>query len=78
VLLRPAQLERVRLHFPGLPMREGRFTVAVAVANGDSTELASADPALELSVFSAGSDGGGPIRLGGRWELPSGDGITES
>jgi hypothetical protein len=55
-------------------MREGRFTVAVAVANGDgSTELASADPALELSVFSEGLDGGGPIRLGGRWELPSGE-----
>jgi ABC-type polysaccharide/polyol phosphate transport system ATPase subunit len=74
VLLRPGELERVRLHFPGLPMREGRFTVAVAVANGDgSTELASADPALELSVFSEGLDGGGPIRLGGRWELPSGE-----
>jgi ABC-type polysaccharide/polyol phosphate transport system ATPase subunit len=78
VLLRPAQLERLRLHFPGLPMREGRFTVAVAVANGAGTsQLASADPALELSVFSAGPDGGGPIRLGGRWELPSGDGTPD-
>jgi hypothetical protein len=56
-------------------MREGRFTVAVVVANGDGTSrLASSDPALELSVFSDGSEGGGPIRLGGRWELPSGDG----
>jgi ABC-type polysaccharide/polyol phosphate transport system ATPase subunit len=74
VLLRPAQLERVRLYFPGLPMREGRFVVAVAVAKGDSSmELASADPALELSVFSDGLDGGGPIRLGGRWELPTGE-----
>jgi ABC-type polysaccharide/polyol phosphate transport system ATPase subunit len=71
VLLRPGQLERLRLHFPGLPMREGRFVVAVAVANGDgSKELASADPALELNVFSEGSEGGGPIRLGGSWELP--------
>jgi ABC-type polysaccharide/polyol phosphate transport system ATPase subunit len=74
VLLRPGQLERLRLHFPGLPMREGRFVVAVAVRNGDgSTELAVADPALELSVFSEDSGGGGPIRLGGSWELPGGD-----
>jgi ABC-type polysaccharide/polyol phosphate transport system ATPase subunit len=71
VLLRPGQLERLRLNFPGLPMREGRFVVAVAVANGDgSKQLASADPALELNVFSEESDGGGPIRLGGSWELP--------
>ena len=74
VLLRPAQLERLRLYFPGLPMREGRFSISVAVRNGGgSTELALADPALELSVFSEGLDGGGPIRLGGRWELPSGE-----
>jgi ABC-type polysaccharide/polyol phosphate transport system ATPase subunit len=79
VLLRPGELERLRLYFPGLPMREGRFSVAVSVANGEGTSLlASADPALELSVFSDGSDGGGPIRLGGRWELPSGDGTPES
>ena len=79
VLLRPAQLERLRLYFPGLPMREGRFTVAVAVANGDgSKELALADPALELNVFSLGSEGGGPIRLGGHWELPTGEEPPES
>jgi ABC-type polysaccharide/polyol phosphate transport system ATPase subunit len=79
VLLRPAELERLRLHFPGLPMREGRFTVAVVVANGDGTSrLASSDPAMEMSVFSDGSEGGGPIRLGGRWELPSSDGTLES
>jgi nitrogen fixation protein FixH len=71
VLLRPAQLERLRLHFPGLPMREGRFVVAVAVESGDgSRELALADPALELSVFSNDENGGGPISLGGSWELP--------
>jgi len=79
VLLRPAQLERLRLHFPGLPMREGRFVVAVAIQNGDgSTVLASADPALELNVFGEGTQGGGPIRLGGSWELPSGDEAPES
>jgi ABC-type polysaccharide/polyol phosphate transport system ATPase subunit len=71
VLLRPATLERLRLHFPGLPMREGRFVVAVAVESGDgSRELALADPALELSVFSNDEQGGGPISLGGSWELP--------
>ena len=35
VRLRPRQLERLRLHFPGLPMREGRFFVDVAVRAGD-------------------------------------------
>jgi ABC-type polysaccharide/polyol phosphate transport system ATPase subunit len=79
VLLRPAQLERLRLYFPGLPMREGRFVVAVRVAKGEgSMEVASADPALELSVFSKGLDGGGPIRLGGHWELPTGEESPES
>jgi ABC-2 type transport system ATP-binding protein len=74
VLLRPARLERLRLHFPGLPMREGRFVVAVAVESGDgSRELALADPALELSVFSNDERGGGPISLGGSWELPGAD-----
>ena len=74
VLLRPARLERLRLHFPGLPMREGRFVIAVAVESGDgSRELALADPALELSVFSNDEQGGGPISLGGSWELPGGD-----
>lgn len=79
VLLRPAQLERLRLYFPGLPMREGRFVVAVGVTKGDgSVQVASADPALELSVFSDGLDGGGPIRLGGHWELPTGEESPES
>ncbi len=74
VLLRPSKLERLRLHFPGLPMREGRFVVAVAVETGDgSRELALADPALELSVFSSDENGGGAIRLGGSWELPGAD-----
>ena len=32
VRLRPERLELLRLHFPGLPMREGRFFVDVGVA----------------------------------------------
>ena len=74
VRLRPRQLERLRLHFPGLPMREGRFFVDVAVRAGDGAgELAYAERALELSVFSSDSTGGGSIRLGGTWELPAGE-----
>jgi ABC-2 type transport system ATP-binding protein len=74
VRLRPRQLERLRLHFPGLPMREGRFFVDVAVRAGDGVgELAYAERALELSVFSSDSTGGGSIRLGGTWELPAGE-----
>ena len=75
VRLRPATLERVILHFPGLPMREGRFFVDVVVGTQDGdAELAFAERALELSVFSQDTSGGGPVRLGGTWELPAGDG----
>jgi ABC-2 type transport system ATP-binding protein len=71
VLLRPERLERLRLNFPGLPMREGRFYVDVGVNSHDGdAELASAEKALELSVFSSDASGSGPIRLGGTWELP--------
>jgi ABC-2 type transport system ATP-binding protein len=71
VRLRPARLERLRLRFPGLPMREGRFFVDVGVTTADGdAELVRAERALELSVFSSDSGGSGPIRLGGSWELP--------
>jgi len=78
VRLRPGRLERLRLRFPGLPMREGRFFVDVALAGDDgAAELALAERALELSVFSNESGGSGPIRLGGSWELP-GTGVDDS
>ena len=35
VRLRPGRLERLRLHFPGLPLREGRFFVDVGLASAD-------------------------------------------
>jgi ABC-2 type transport system ATP-binding protein len=74
VRLRPGELERLRLHFPGLPLREGRFFVDVGVGTDDGdAELAFAERALELSVFSSDSTGGGSIRLGGTWELPTGE-----
>jgi ABC-type polysaccharide/polyol phosphate transport system ATPase subunit len=79
VLLRSERLERLRLNFPGLPMREGRFFVDVGVTTRDrDAELARADHALELTVFGSDSAGSGPIRLGGTWELPSSDGTGES
>ena len=70
VRLRPARLERLRLRFPGLPMREGRFFVDVGLATEDGVELTRAERALELSVFSSDAGGSGPIRLGGSWEPP--------
>jgi ABC-type polysaccharide/polyol phosphate transport system ATPase subunit len=76
VRLRPATLERLRLHFPGLPLREGRFFVDVGVRLEDVGRLAFAERALELSVFSSESGGGGSVRLGGTWELPAGDGTA--
>ena len=61
----------LRLRFPGLPMREGRFFVDVGLTSEDgSIEFARAERALELSVFSNELGGSGPIRLGGSWELP--------
>jgi ABC-type polysaccharide/polyol phosphate transport system ATPase subunit len=78
VLLRPGRLERLRLNFPGLPMREGRFFVDVGVTSRDrDAELALAERALELTVFGQDAAGSGPIRLGGTWELPGVDGIGE-
>jgi ABC-type polysaccharide/polyol phosphate transport system ATPase subunit len=78
VRLRPGELERLRLHFPGLPLREGRFFVDVVVGTDDGdAELAFAERALELSVFSSDSTGGGSIRLGGTWELPVGEHTDE-
>jgi ABC-2 type transport system ATP-binding protein len=78
VRLRPERLERLRLNFPGLPMREGRFFVDVGVMTGDrDAELALAERALELSVFGSDAGGSGPIRLGGTWELPAVDGTGD-
>jgi ABC-type polysaccharide/polyol phosphate transport system ATPase subunit len=78
VFLRPERLERLRLNFPGLPMREGRFFVDVGVMSRDrDAELALAERALELSVFGSDAAGSGPIRLGGTWELPGNDGTGD-
>ena len=75
VRLRAERLERLRLHFPGLPMREGRYYVDVGVGSGDGrAELALAERVLELTVFGQDSGAAGPIRLGGTWELPPSDG----
>jgi ABC-type polysaccharide/polyol phosphate transport system ATPase subunit len=76
--LRSARLERLRLNFPGLPMREGRFFVDVGVTTSDrDAELALAERALELTVFGSDAAGSGPIRLGGTWDLPSVDGTGD-
>ena len=66
------RVEPIRLHFPELPLREGRFHVDVRVTGGDGDlELASREGALGLSVFSHDRGGDGPVRLGGVWELPA-------
>jgi ABC-type polysaccharide/polyol phosphate transport system ATPase subunit len=78
VRLGPGQLEPLRLHFPGLPLREGRFYVDVSLESGDGAQLDHAERALELNVFGQDPGGGGAIRLGGTWELPTGDGTGES
>ena len=78
VRLPRGRLERLRLNFPGLPMREGRFFVDVGVTTADrDDELALAERALELSVFGSDAAGSGPIRLGGTWEVPHVDGTGD-
>jgi ABC-type polysaccharide/polyol phosphate transport system ATPase subunit len=78
VRLRAERLEPVRLRFPGLPMREGRYFVDVGVGSRDGrAELGLAERALELTVFGHDSGASGPIRLGGTWELPPVDGAGE-
>jgi ABC-type polysaccharide/polyol phosphate transport system ATPase subunit len=78
VRLRAGRLERLRLHFPGLPMREGRYYVDVGVGSEDGrAELALAERALELTVFGQDAGASGPIRLGGTWELPPVDGAPD-
>jgi ABC-type polysaccharide/polyol phosphate transport system ATPase subunit len=71
--LRPQRLEPLRLHLAESPLRDGRFFVDVSVSSHDGdAELALAERALELSVFSRDSGAAGPVRLGGSWELPAG------
>ena len=77
VRLRPGQLERLRLHFPGLPLREGASTSTSASRAATACELDHAERALELSVFGQDPGGDGAIRLGGTWELPAVDGTAD-
>jgi ABC-type glutathione transport system ATPase component len=70
--LRRGELEVVRLHLPEPPLRDGRFFVDIrVVSHEDDQELAVAENALELTVFSEEATSEGPIRLGATWELPS-------
>jgi ABC-type polysaccharide/polyol phosphate transport system ATPase subunit len=72
VNLRPERLEPFRLHLGEPPLRDGRFFVDVRVtSHSGEAELALAERALELSVFSRDPGAAGPIRLGGAWELPA-------
>ena len=69
--LPPAALQPVRLHLHEPPLRDGRFFVDVRVVSYErDRELASAENALELTVFAQEPTAEGPIRLGATWELP--------
>ena len=69
--LPPGELQPVRLHLHEPPLRDGRFFVDVRVVGEEpERELASADNALELTVFGQELLSEGAIRLGGTWELP--------
>jgi ABC-type polysaccharide/polyol phosphate transport system ATPase subunit len=69
--LRAGDLQAVRLHLQDAPLRDGRFLIDVRVTSHDSDrELAVAERALELTVFSDEQTSEGPIGLGATWELP--------
>ena len=70
--LAPGELQPVRLHLHEPPMRDGSFFVDVSVASHENDqELASAENALELTVFAQEASASGPIRLGATWEAPT-------
>jgi ABC-2 type transport system ATP-binding protein len=70
--LPPGALVPMRLHLHEPPLRDGRFFVDVQVMSADrDRELASADKALELTVFGQEATAAGPIRLGATWEVPA-------
>jgi ABC-type polysaccharide/polyol phosphate transport system ATPase subunit len=69
--LPPGALQPVRLHLHEPPFRDGRLIVDIRVISHDQDEeLAAADSALELTIFGQEASAGGPVRLGGEWELP--------
>ena len=52
------------------PLREGRFLVDVRLATERSeAELATREAAVDFSIVSDSSDDGGPVRLGGEWQV---------
>lgn len=70
--LRAERLEPVRLHLAEAPLREGRFFVDLVVTSHDGDrKYADQQRVLELSIFSQDASAGGPVRLGGTWELPA-------
>jgi ABC-type polysaccharide/polyol phosphate transport system ATPase subunit len=70
--LAAGELQSVRLHLHDPPLRDGRFFVDVTVLSHEQDrELASAENALELTVFAQEASASGPIRLGATWELPA-------
>jgi energy-coupling factor transporter ATP-binding protein EcfA2 len=59
----------VRFTIPALPLRDGRFTVQLAVVSFDeSTVYHWLDRWLEFSVFPRGT-GVGPVNMSGRWSV---------
>jgi ABC-type polysaccharide/polyol phosphate transport system ATPase subunit len=71
VWISPGHRRLLRLHFAALPLGEGRFRVDLAVIDATGETLAANEGALELSVFNDDLASGGPIRLGGFWEIPN-------
>jgi ABC-type polysaccharide/polyol phosphate transport system ATPase subunit len=70
--LAPDALQPIRLHLHEPPLRDGRFFVDVSVVSHDrDRELATAENALELTVFGQEATAEGPVRLGASWELPA-------
>jgi hypothetical protein len=78
VWIAPGRRSVLRLHFAALPLGEGHFRVELAVTDSTGETLAANEEALELSVFNDDLSSGGPIGLGGSWEIPDGRGAADA
>ena len=69
--LRRNRIITIRLCLRSLPVREGSFFVDVALTGPDGSVLATRERALRLSILGDDAGAGGPVRLGGTWEVTS-------
>ena len=68
VRIEAGKTERISWILDQAPLREGRFLVDVRLAT-ERSELATREAAVDFSIISDSSDDGGPVKLGGEWQV---------